>query len=75
MPISRDELATLIEQAFPESTIEYTDLAGDNDHWQVSICSKAFIGKSRIEQHKMVQQATASHNIHALAIKTSIPAN
>lgn len=73
MPISGEELQTMIQTAFPNSIIECTDLAGDNDHWEVSICSQSFIGKSKIEQHKMVQRAVAGRNIHALSIKTHTP--
>ena len=70
MPISRDELHHALTHAFPDATIELTDLAGDNDHWQAAIQSRAFNGKTRIAQHKMVQEAVKEHNIHALAIRT-----
>ena len=73
MPISHDALKALLVDAFPNSSVECTDLAGDNDHWQVAICSAAFASQSRIMQHKMVQHAVAGHDIHALSIKTSIP--
>jgi stress-induced morphogen len=73
MPIDRTELETVIQNAFPDGIVECTDLAGDDDHWQVSICSRQFIGKSKIEQHKMVQKIVANHNIHALSIKTHTP--
>lgn len=75
MPIEEKELENLIRSAFTDAEIEITDLAGDNDHWQVSITSPAFEGKNRIEQHKMVQAAVADHDIHALSIKTSTKTN
>lgn len=70
MPIHYDTLLATLRAAFADAQIECTDLAGDNDHWQVSITSSAFVGKSRIEQHKLVQHAVRMHDIHALSIKT-----
>lgn len=72
MPITHENLVTLIKQSFPDAEVNARDLAGDNDHWQVEIKSSAFTGKSRIEQHRMVQNAVANENIHALSIKTSV---
>lgn len=71
MPIEQDELHQLLAKAFPDASIECKDLADDNDHWQVNIHSSLFAGKTRIEQHKMVQQVVKEYDIHALAIKTS----
>lgn len=70
MPITHDELYTALSSAFPAASITLTDLAGDNDHWSVTIRAQEFTGKNRIAQHKLVQQAVAGLNIHALAIKT-----
>jgi stress-induced morphogen len=42
----------------------------------VTITSKAFLGKTRIEQHKMVYEALQGHmgtTLHALSLKTQIP--
>ncbi len=72
MPIEKEKLEQLLGKAFPEADIELTDMAGDNDHWQVSVTSPVFAGKNRIAQHKMVQNALAGHDIHALSIKTVI---
>jgi stress-induced morphogen len=72
MPITHENLVAIIKQNFPDAEINARDLAGDNDHWQVEIKSSAFAGKSRIEQHRMVQNAVANENIHALSIKTII---
>ena len=73
MPIQKNELETALAITFPDSTIVCTDLAGDNDHWQVTITSSAFTGKPRIAQHKMVQESVKTYDIHALAITTKIP--
>lgn len=73
MPIERNKLEELIKETFPDADIEIIDLAGDNDHWRVIIAAAEFEGKTRIQQHKMVQAAIAGHDIHALAIKTIVP--
>lgn len=70
MPITKEDLHLALSSHFSDADITIVDLAGDDDHWQVSICSKEFLGKSRIAQHKMVQDAVKNYNIHALAIKT-----
>jgi stress-induced morphogen len=70
MPITYDELNNLLQGSFPDAEIELEDLAGDNDHWQATIISPQFKGKTRLEQHRLVQDAVKDQNIHALSIKT-----
>ncbi len=70
MPISQTELTTTLQQHFPEAELHCVDLAGDDNHWEVTVVDAGFKGKSRIQQHRMVQQALAGHDIHALSIKT-----
>ena len=71
MPITKQELESTIKTAFPDAEVSSQDLAGDNDHWSVEIKSAAFVGLSRIAQHKLVQNAVKDKNIHALSIKTT----
>ena len=73
MPIAQTDLESLLQDHFPNATIEIKDLAGDNDHYAATIISDVFVGKSRIEQHKMVQEAVKDRDIHALSIKTKTP--
>ncbi len=73
MTIKKDDLLKIIEESFPESDIEIKDLAGDDNHFSVTIRSKKFIGLSRIKQHKMVYEALGTkmgNELHALSIKT-----
>ena len=73
MAIKKDVLLKIIEESFPESDIEIKDLAGDDNHFSVTIRSKKFIGLSRIKQHKMVYEALGKkmgNELHALSIKT-----
>lgn len=76
MPLPRHEVEDMLHQAFPGAEITVQDLAGDNDHYQATIISEQFIGKSRVQQHQMVYQALKGNmgsSLHALALKTSIP--
>ena len=74
--LSTDDVKQLIEAALPGSAVEVADLTGTSDHFDIRVESAAFAGKSRIEQHKMVQQALGEHlttTIHAVQIKTTVP--
>jgi stress-induced morphogen len=73
MPITENDLRAKLKARFPDAAIEVKDLAGDNDHWQVTITSGAFAGQTRIAQHRLVQEAVQGHDIHALSIKTQTP--
>lgn len=72
MPITYAELEAAMLAAFPDGQVVVKDLAGDDDHWSVEIISPQFAGKNRLAQHRMVQDAVADKNIHALAIKTGV---
>jgi stress-induced morphogen len=77
MAIPITELRQLLSDSFPDASIDVVDLAGDNDHYQASIVSEQFIGKSRVQQHQMVYQALKGKmgdELHALALKTRTPA-
>ena len=74
MPISQNNLYSLIHKSFPDAKIEIIDLVGDNNHYSVKITDKIFAGKSKIEQHKMVNKALKGYlgNIlHAMQLKTA----
>ena len=77
MAMAREILEGFLTEAFPESEIVLTDLAGDNDHWQAEIVSEQFRGKTRVAQHQMVYAALKGKmggELHALALKTKAPA-
>lgn len=49
---------------------------GGETHFRVDIVSEAFIGKSRVERHRMVNAALAqelAERVHALAIAAKAP--
>ncbi len=75
MPIAMSELERLVKAAFPDADITIQDLAGDNDHYALTVASSVFQGKSRVEQHKTVNEAlkgTVGGSLHALALKTVV---
>ncbi len=75
MTIKKEELETMIIQAFPEAKVEIIDLAGDDNHYSLIITSNRFSGTSRIDQHKMVYEALdgkMGNELHALTIKTLV---
>lgn len=74
MPIAKKELENLLSQKFKPQDIEVVDLAGDNDHYEVSIKSDLFNGLNKIQQHKLVYETLGNrvgNQIHALSLKTT----
>ena len=73
MALKLQEIKSLIIEAMPDAEISIQDLAGDENHYSATIKSKVFVGKSKIEQHKMVYKALKGkmgNELHALAINT-----
>jgi len=74
--MSPDEVRSQLASAFPDAQIEVVDLTGTHDHYQATIVSTAFEGKTPIEQHQLVYRALGAAMygpIHALALKTYTP--
>jgi stress-induced morphogen len=77
MPMPAADIERLVRTAFPDATITLVDLAGDNDHYELSIISPVFQGKPRVAQHQMVYDALKGYmgsSLHALALKTAATA-
>ena len=73
MGLKLEEIKNLIKAAMPDAQITIQDLAGDDNHYSATIKSKAFTGKSKIEQHKLVYKALKGkmgEELHALALNT-----
>ena len=73
MPIEQKKLENLIANKFPDSKILVEDLAGDNNHYSVTIESSKFNGLSRIQQHQLVYQSLdglMDTELHAMQLKT-----
>lgn len=71
MELSR--LKQRIESMSPGTHAEVIDLTGTLDHFQATVTSPVFSGKTLLEQHKMifslVQEEINTGEIHALTLK------
>ena len=73
MPMSQKQIEMLIKVSIPESKVIIEDLRGDGDHYSATVISKSFIGKNKIQQHKMVYDSLKGKmgkELHALMLKT-----
>ena len=73
MAMNLKEIEKLIKESIPDALVEIQDLAGDGNHYSATISSSIFIGKSKIELHKIVYaslKGKMGNELHALAIKT-----
>ena len=73
MGLKLEEIKNLIKEAMPDAEISIQDLAGDDNHYSAIIKSKLFVGKTKIEQHKLVYKALKGkmgNELHALALNT-----
>lgn len=73
MAMSAQEIESHLLEAFPDADIDLVDLAGDNNHFQVTVTSSKFTGLNRIKQHQLVYDALKGNMggvLHALSVKT-----
>ena len=73
MAMDLKQIESYIKEAMPDAVVEIQDLAGDGNHYSAIVTSSEFLGKSKIEQHKMVYNSLKGkmgNELHALAIKT-----
>jgi len=76
MAMAADDIEALIRAALPDATVEIRDLAGDGDHYAAHVVSSAFVGKTRVAQHKLVYEALGGRmggELHALQLTTAAP--
>lgn len=76
MPMNASEITLLITEALPGAQVELQDLAGDDDHWAAKVTAPQFVGKSRVQQHKLVYEALGGRMggvLHALQLTTAAP--
>ena len=75
--VTPEQVETMIKTGLPDADVQVQDLTGGGDHYQVTVVSSAFAGKTLIQQHQMVyravNQAMSTEAIHALSLKTSAP--
>ena len=76
MVMQAHEIEELIIKVFPDAIVKIEDMAGDGDHYSCYVETKAFTGKSRVQQHQMIYRALDGRmggTLHALALQTKIP--
>ena len=77
--IDNASLTALIVSELPDAEVDITDRTGTMDHFNVTVRSGAFAGKTLIEQHQLVYGALKSAlkdgRVHAVELKTLLPGN
>lgn len=71
--MQHEKLVERLNSHFPQAEIKVKDLTGTGDHWEVSIQSSHFRGKTPVQQHRMVYAALGDwmkKEIHALQLTT-----
>lgn len=66
----------MIKAAIPDADVEVVDMQGSGDHFDVVVISASFVGRSLVQQHRMVYGALGDsmrQAIHALALRTMTP--
>lgn len=75
--VSAEQVVSMIKAEMPDAEVRINDLTGGSDHFEVTVVSTQFEGRSLVQQHqlvyKSVNQAMSSEAIHALALKTYTP--
>ena len=68
-----DEVKKLIEAGVPSAQVQ---VQGDGDHFEATVISSAFEGKSMVQQHQMVYGSLGDAlegAVHAIALRTFTP--
>ena len=71
-----EDIIAKIQSALPDAVVDLKDLTGTADHWQATIVSTAFAGKTLIQRHRIVMAALAEEMkgpIHALTLDVKTP--
>ena len=74
--IENDALTNLIRAELPDAEVGVVDRTGTMDHFNVTVRSTAFRGKTLIEQHQLVygalRAALKDGRVHAVELKTIV---
>ncbi len=75
--IDDTSLTALIRAEIPDAQVDIVDRTGTMDHFNVTVRSSAFAGKTLIEQHQLVyatlKAALKDGRVHAVELKTLLP--
>jgi stress-induced morphogen len=70
-------LTNLIRTHLPDADVQIFDRTGTMDHFNLTVRSHAFEGKTPIQQHRLVYEALKAAlddgRVHAVELKTIIP--
>ena len=71
------QITAMLRETMPDAEVRVYDLTGTMDHLEVFVRTKAFVGVSPLDRHRMVERALAparaDGRIHALQIRTALP--
>lgn len=74
--IDNQSLTSLIVRSIPDAQVDIVDRTGTMDHFNVTVRSRQFAGKTLIEQHQLVygalKGALKDGRVHAVELKTLI---
>jgi stress-induced morphogen len=74
--IDNDALTALIRADLPDAQVEIVDRTGTMDHFNVTVRSSAFAGRTLIEQHRLVygalRAALKDGRVHAVELRTLV---
>lgn len=74
--IDNDSLTALIRADLPDAHVEIVDRTGTMDHFNVTVRSNAFAGRTLIEQHQLVygalRAALKDGRVHAVELRTLV---
>ena len=77
--IDNDSLTAIIRSALPDADVRIVDRTGTMDHFNVTVRSGEFKGKTLIEQHQLVygalKAALKDGRVHAVELKTIVTEN
>ena len=77
--IADHDLRELIRTGLPDADVTIADRTGTHDHFNVTVRSHAFAGKTLIAQHQLVYRALrgalADGRVHAVELTTIIAEN
>ncbi len=71
-----EQIIARIRAVLPDAQVELRDLTGTADHWEATIVSAAFAGKTPVQRHRIVYDALADElrgPIHALTLVLRAP--
>ena len=72
--IDTASLISLVQIGIPDARVDAFDYSGTMDHFNLTVRSQAFVGRSLIEQHQLVyaalKDALKDGRVHAVQIKT-----